>query len=169
MSGFAVAISADDHPLAVVEADPQMVNMAETKVVKLTLRRTEREGLFNRLCTDEQGSDDPVVQWTRGYLQKPYTKRNCQLTNRLISVLWSRGCSYSATVKAAEGTSDRIGWNEGLEFGFQFQTRSSALACPKTSFATTLYQTLKAWFPWRASWRKPSKSPMRGGGACPSA
>ena len=109
MSGFAVAISADDHPLAVVEADPQMVNMAETKVVKLTLRQTEREGLFNRFCANEQWSEDPVVQWTKGYLQKPYTKRNCQLTNRLLSVLWSRGCSYSATVKAAEGMSNGVG------------------------------------------------------------
>ena len=31
MNGYAFAISADDHPLAVVEADPQMANLGETK------------------------------------------------------------------------------------------------------------------------------------------
>ena len=35
MNGFAFAISGDDHPLAVVEADPQMANLGETKEHKL--------------------------------------------------------------------------------------------------------------------------------------
>ena len=31
MNGYAFAISADDDPLAAVEADPQMANLGETK------------------------------------------------------------------------------------------------------------------------------------------
>ena len=135
MSGYAFAISSDDHPLAVVESNPQMLNSGETRVVRLSLLQIE---LGRRYCQ--------VEHWSQGYLRKPYTKLNCELANQLKDALMSLNCSYSAIVKAGQGQNYSSTlctcYKVMAIIGYPFQTtmKTNTPVCPKMFFVMILHR-----------------------------